>query len=97
MNILIDSKNNAYVEINPIRVSITNTFDCTRLYVSSENDNLNNQVTLLYRLTDERGIQSQGVATRGNIIMDGIDYTNWDGSNTFPFTFIASKFGLSIS
>lgn len=81
-----------YVSISPIRVSYNDTTDATKLFVISQNDNLNSECTFLFLLKDNSNKLLKG----GNIRMAGTDYTNWSGDNYTPYTYVASKINVTI-
>lgn len=99
MTILNDSKGNAYVSITPIKVSIVDAGDATRLYVNIGNDNLIDTAKIHYRLTNDIGVGVDpiNVYAKGILDMTGADYTNWTGDNQTPFTYIATEFALTIN
>lgn len=94
MNIQLDTiLNLKYIEIQPFKVNFNDTINVTRLYVTSVNDNLIDQVILQYQLGDEN---SQIHYTQC-IAMNGTDYQNWTGDNQFPFTFVLSQLPMLVA
>lgn len=60
-------------------------------------DNLNDKAVLYWELS---AVATSPASTTkvdsGNVSITGSDYTGWDGDNTFPFTFTASKLNVTI-
>ena len=82
----------AYVTINPIKATFTDDCDCTKLYVSIR-DNLYSICQLTWHLCCDDGVFKMS----GRAIIEGSDYTNWNGDAFYPFTFLATLMNLTIS
>lgn len=64
----------------------------TKLYVVSSSDNLSTAAVFSYTLISA---DNKSVAT-GTVVMSGTDYTNWSGDNNTPYTYVASKIGVTL-
>lgn len=73
-----------YIEIVPIKANFADTNMSTRLYVVSNSDNLVSFAVFEYQLCGEDRTKYYS----GLIPMSGADYSNWNGSNDYPFTYI---------
>lgn len=93
MTIYTDSTGATYVIISPVKAKITDTYNCTRLYVSSANDNLSTACLLVFKFGDDNG----NLALQDTKPLIGTDYTNWNpNDNTFPFTFISNSLPITV-
>ena len=81
----------AYVEITPVKVTFTDDCDSTKLYISIR-DNLYSVCQLTWHLCCEDGVYRMS----GKSVIEGTDYTTWDGNPFYPFTFMANLLGLTI-
>jgi hypothetical protein len=63
------------------------------------NDNLESNCTFYWQLkeadsvVDEQTISGQTLAD-GNVSLSGEDYDNWDGSNDYDFSYIATQINV---
>lgn len=64
----------------------------TTLRVGILDDNLETFCSFSWWLFTEEGT----LVNTGTIRCDQEDYSNWDGSNEYPYTFIAGKLGVQI-
>lgn len=91
MEILLDS-DIAYVAITPVTATFTDAAQSTRLCVRSIFDNLADAATFYWELRGDDGT----IYFRDNISISGSDYALWDGTNGYPFNYIASIKGITI-
>ena len=92
MTIIQDSPSN-YIQIQPIVINSITNKTVTRLYISSIFNNLNSQAIFSCILTDE----NKNELYNTQVILEGIDYTNWTGDNQTPFTYVLSKLSFTVS
>jgi len=78
-------------QIQPVKAKFIDTTESTYLGVRIIGDNLNNNCTLYWALMDNAAI----IYAQGNESISGADYTNWDGDNLYPFTYIGTLFNLT--
>lgn len=73
------------------------TKEATQLIARIVNDDLSTSCTFYYDLreTTTEGYQGQSL-TQGNLLMEGQDYLDWDGSNDAAYTFIAASINVTI-
>jgi len=64
----------------------------TQLSVASINDNLIDTSSFDWKLFDINGV----LVNNGTILCTGIDYSSWNGDNTYPYTFISIQLGLTL-
>jgi hypothetical protein len=80
------------VLIQPFQPSNVNPTVATKLTVRSVFDDLKSQATFYYQLLsdDDKEVYS------GNVNMQGLDYSKWNGSNTDAYAFVASAIKVTI-
>jgi hypothetical protein len=88
------------VKINPVAYKM-NSPQPNNLGVRLIDDNLKDAAILFWELisiVDAIGSNPGSITRvdRGNMSLDSSDYSQWNGNNTFPFTFVAGKLGLTI-
>lgn len=76
-----------YVFIDSFKAKFNDVNYSSRLYVKSVSDNLATMCQLYYELRDYAG----NVTMRANAVIDSANYQNWNGSNTYPFNFVADS------
>ena len=76
----------------PFAPNWQDTTKAAYLNVTSNSDNLKDAASLHWVLFS---LGSKPLVT-GDIPLIGSDYRGWDGSNVYPFQFVAGKLGLAI-
>lgn len=93
-----------YINISPIKVKFNDTIEANALTVRSIYDNLHTTCQLYYELgtittnTDDSGTvisASFQSLLNANSTLNGTDYTDWNGDNTYPFEYVANSLGLT--
>jgi len=74
------------------KVNWSDTVLARFLNVSITSDNLKSEATFHWVLFGSGAVPLQ----MGDIVCSDEDYTNWNGSNVYPFIFVADKLGLAI-
>ena len=77
---------------DPFQIKWNDTTKAVALSVLSFSDNLKDKATFQWSLLSTNG----KVLQNGIIECNGYGYSNWDGGNKYPFTFVASKLGLTL-
>lgn len=84
-------KTMAACKISPFKAKFVDTSNVTRLGIRIVSDDLKSSCTLYWVLFFADGTQS----VEGNDTISGASYTNWNGSNIYPFTFIGLKYSIT--
>ena len=74
-------------KIVPFKAKWNDTTNVDHLGIKIIFDDLHATATLYWALMDSNGV----VHYDSNDFIRGVDYTSWNGNNSFPFTFIADK------
>lgn len=69
--------------------------EATYFAAVSQSDNLKDAASFQYTLYAGQDSPSVSVAS-GGFAMGGEDYANWDGSNDYPYVWLAEKLNLTI-
>jgi len=77
-------------KIQPFKVKWNDTVNVDHLGVNIKNDNLSSSATFYWALMDSTGL----IHIDGYTTIINSDYTNWNGNNIFPFSFIGKKLNL---
>jgi len=78
--------------ISPVKWKYSDTVNVTKLSVSSISDDFNRACKVSWQVLDESGV----VHDSGVIAIAGTNYTNWDGNNSYPTTYVANQLGLTL-
>lgn len=79
------------VQITPFQATTEGPL-ATQLLVTCTDDDLSQSANFRWVLFDVNGEQ----VNNGTIPCIETDYTNWNGSNTYPYAFVATYLGLEI-
>ncbi len=78
-------------KIVSFKANFTDSSNATYLGVRVIGDDLKSSCQLYYCFLDS----TKNVVMQGNKTISGIDYTNWDGNNKYPFTYLGSVFKIT--
>ena len=93
MTIVNTDGNYAKVQIEtPFRISWSDKRMAYWLHVAIEDDNLMSYCKYHWVLFSE----DMTSLKMGDVICQGEDYTNWDGNNEFPFTYVANEIEIAV-
>ena len=81
----------AACKIQPVKAQFTDKVESTHLALQLINDNLSTVAVFQWQLIDDKC----SIYAHGNERIAGTDYSGWDGNNSFPFTFIGEKLGVT--
>lgn len=96
------------VNITPARAKFSDPTDCTAMGIRIFNDNLHDSCNIYWVLfypvvttskdTEDKDIETISYisSAEGNLVIEGENYTSWQGDNAFPFSFSGKKLGLTI-
>ena len=76
-------------QIQPIQFTNEGNM-ATQLNVILINDNLIDSCNFNWQLFDVNGT----LVDTGILLCNSIDYTNWNGDNNYPYTFVYTQLGL---
>jgi hypothetical protein len=76
----------------PFKVNWNDTTMASFLNVSINFDDLKSNAIFHWVLFDNNYVPLQ----MGDVSCVGKDYTNWNGNNNYPFSYVADKLGLAI-
>lgn len=79
-------------KIKPFKAQFNDTLNVTHLGMRIIGDDMKGTATLYWVLFQSNGVKS----AEGNEVIGGEDYKNWDGSNLFPFKFVAKKLKIEL-
>lgn len=79
-------------KIKPFKAQFNDTLNVTHLGVKIISDDLKSSSILYWVLFQSNGVKS----AEGNVTISGEDYKNWDGSNVYPFNFVAKKLKIEL-
>lgn len=78
--------------VTPFKVAFDEPKLAYWLHVTSIEDNLNSSCKFHWVLFSE----DMSPLKMGDIVCDGDDYSEWDGNNEFPFTFVSNELEVPI-
>jgi hypothetical protein len=81
------------VKIVPFKAKYTDTINTSLLGVRIVSDDLKSSCQLYWQLLTAKG----QLTIEGNDVIAGEDYKNWNGSNLYPYTFLATKYKLTFA
>jgi hypothetical protein len=81
------------VNISPVKWKYNDTVNVTKLSVTSASDDFNLYCKVQWQVLDDSSV----VHDSGIIVITGTDYSNWNGSNSYPATYVANKLGVTIT
>jgi hypothetical protein len=100
---MITINGTTYAEISPVKANFSDENDSTLLKVYIASDNLIDSCLLRWMLFVATTTTIDGVdvttvtqTATGSLSITGTDYSGWDGSNTFPYTFVADELELTL-
>lgn len=92
-----------YIDITPIKAKFNDVELSDALFVKIFNDNLYNSCVFQWKLGTLKPSLATGfsyslnIKAESNVTCDGLNYTNWDGNNEFPFEYVANLLDLTIA
>jgi len=99
MTILNNDLFGNYIAIMPITVVFIDTLQANCLVANIINDNLTTACVVQYYLynliSNSDGNTAQQMYTN-TLTIGGMDYTNWQGDNTYVYTYIASQIPITL-
>lgn len=78
-------------KIVPFKATFNDTLNVTHLAIRISSNDLIKYCQLYWQLIDTTGNKHLD----GNTLIEGNDYKNWDGSNTYLFQFVGKKLNLT--
>ena len=105
MTILNTDSIGNYVAITPIKCNFTDTVNANALVAILINDNLTTSCVVQYQLINLVQTQTESppvttttyqVMFTGSTVIQGSDYTNWEGNSSYVYTYIASQLNLTL-
>ena len=87
--------------IQPIQIWINgNNITANTLSLTLVNDNLKDKAVFNYQLfnqyIDVNNMTQLELVVDNNIVIEGVDYSNWNGGNNEAYTLCATKLNLTI-